>query len=396
MVGAVPSSPFPPSPRGRRRHAYGRGGAAGSGAAVALVAVVAVVAVLAGVAFLAGAGPFGGDDGVDSPISGDDGDVAVDEALPLGEVRAATRPTRNGAGRNGRCPQGAECTEIEVDCPEVADPGVAAVATSPATGETRGVVLLFSGGKGSNWWEDGVQRGSADGAPFVADLQSAGFEVVQVRWPLGFSANPSGEAVGFARLACRSATVVRWVHDNRYQPLGVDPAPGTCGFCVSGNSGGASQSAWSLTHYGLADLVDAAVFTGGPPHAAIATGCLQEGDEAYWYDGSTTQGFDEVYGAARGGQGPCSSHDDDFRDLMEADSVDLGGVDYVYPETRVVFIFGDHDRTVAPTHAEDYVERLQDEGSPMVAVETVPDMGHEVTEFPNGLRALYNAIIATS
>jgi hypothetical protein len=353
-----------------------------------VVTVVAVLA-LAAVAVLGVAcvGPFGGDDDEGAADDGA-GAVAQEEgALPLGELTE----TGSGAGRGMACPDGAECTEFEVTCPGVPDPGVGSMAVSPAQADPAGVVVLFSGGKGSNWWEDGVRKGSAEAHPFVGDLQSAGYEVVQVRWDQGFSTNPSGEGIGFAKAACRSATAVDWAHEHRYVPLGLDPPVGACGFCISGNSGGSSQSAWSLTHYGLAPEVDAAILTSGPPHAGIAAGCLQTGDEALWYDQSTSKGFDEVYGPGRGAQGACTSHDPSYGDLMTADGIDTGGSDYDYPETRVVFIVGTNDQTVAPAHAQGYVDRLREDGSPLVDVVDL-QMGHEITQSQAGLQAMFQAI----
>lgn len=374
-------SPFPDERRRRSRPAVG-------GAVTAVVVVIALVTVGA-VALMAGLGPLGSDGGGSSPEDLDVDEVIEPEdgALPLGELVE----TGAGPGRGSRCPTGAECTQFTVDCPEVPDPAAGSVAISPPAADPRGVVVFFSGGKGSNWWEDGVRKGSGEASFLVADLQAAGYEVVQVRWESGFSTNPSGEPMGFARAACRSATAVRWAYDERYAPLGLDPPTGICGFCVSGNSGGSSQAAWGLTHYGLSEIVDAAVFTGGPPHAAIDTGCLQEGDEAYWYDASSARGFDEVYGAGRGEEGACTGHDDTFAELMDADSIDSGGTDYEYPATRVVFLFGTNDRTVAPTHAQDYVERLEEEGSPLVEVQEV-QMGHEITQSQLGLEAIFDAI----
>ncbi|HEX9991584.1 MAG TPA: hypothetical protein VGB14_01520 [Acidimicrobiales bacterium] len=381
----MPASPFPDD-RYRRR----RGGGPG-GLVVAVVAVLAVV-VLAVLAVGTGVGPLGGggdgDDDADAEGAQEPPEAAPDEALPLGELTE----TGSGPGRGVGCPAGAECTEFEVDCPDVPDPGVGSMAISPADGEPEGVIVFFSGGKGSNWWEDGVRPGTGEAHPFVTVLQREGYEVVQVRWDDGFSTNPSGEEIGFAKAACRSATAVDWVHDNRYAPLGLDPPTGACGFCVSGNSGGSSQSAWSLTHYGLAGEVDAAILTSGPPHTAIDDGCLHEGDPALWYDPGSARGFDEVYGPARGARGACTGADRAYAQIMGADSIDRGGTDYDYPNTRVVFILGTNDRTVAPEHARDLIERLESEGSPMVDVVDVRQMGHEITQSQTGLQALFQAV----
>lgn len=60
-------------------------------------------------------------------------------------------------------------------------------------------------------------------------------------------------------LACRYATVARWIHDNLHQA-----APGAR-FVAQGTSGGASQIAFGLAHYGLDEIVTDAHLAGGPP-----------------------------------------------------------------------------------------------------------------------------------
>jgi hypothetical protein len=73
-----------------------------------------------------------------------------------------------------------------------------------------------------------------------------------------------------------------------------------------GNSGGASRSSCALSHYGLESLLDAAVPSGGPPHAAQTKGCLRtSGQEAYWYDSGASATIDS-YGF-QGTSGPLTS-----------------------------------------------------------------------------------------
>jgi hypothetical protein len=75
--------------------------------------------------------------------------------------------------------------------------------------------------------------------------------------------------------------------------------------------------------------------------------------------------IDASYGALNG-NGPCARHDGSFTERWVHDSVDTGGSDYVYPQTRVVFIFGSDDRREGPPHGELLRRRLQQEGSPYV------------------------------
>lgn len=187
--------------------------------------------------------------------------------------------------------------------------------------------------------------------------------------------------------------MVKWVHDTWYEPLGVTPEPGVCGFCLTGTSGGASQVAYALTHFGLAEVVDAAILTSGPPHAGLAKGCLPgTADEAYLYPPSAREVIDGSYGA-RGAGGPCATADDGFAPLFERDSIDTGGSDYEYPGTRVHFIVSPNDETVA-LRARDLADTLREAGSPWVGLEEVEGMGHDIQGSADGMEALVAAVLA--
>jgi hypothetical protein len=308
--------------------------------------------------------------------------------MPLGSVDA-TAPA--GAG----CPAGATCWQAAVHCPGVRD-AEAVVAVRPAESAPAGVLVLFSGGRGEGWWEDGHVPGSGAGAPALRELAGHGVETVQVRWVGGFSGTDEGSSPGFARLACRSATAVAWLRSWRYEPLAAVPSSGPCGFCVTGNSGGASQAAWGLTHFGLDDLVDGVVLTSGPPHAAIDKGCLHRpGESAYWYDPGTAADFDMTYGATRSTAGPCSAHDGSAAAAFRRDGVATGGADYSWPGTSVTFLLGGDDPTVAPAHARDLVDRLGDSGTG-AAVRVVPGMGHEVVGSPEGRSAFVTVVLGAA
>ena len=60
-------------------------------------------------------------------------------------------------------------------------------------------------------------------------------------------------------LACRYATVARWIYDNLHE--GGEATL----FVAQGGSGGAAQIAFGLAHYGLDEIIDLANLGGGPP-----------------------------------------------------------------------------------------------------------------------------------
>lgn len=343
----------------------------------AAIAVVLVAIVLVGTALV---------------LTNDDGDgssagspTTTDTGLPSSTEPDSTTTTGvpGGTGELGTvqevgpsasCPM-TECTDVQVECPGV-PAAPATVAVEPAGGAAEGVVVVLSGALGNTYWASPQQ-----GRQFqvVSDIAARGLEVVQVAWPgQGWGGAPDGEALGFARLACRAATILRWIHDVHYVPLGIDAEQGVCGFCVSGNSGGASEIAYSLAFYGLEDLIDVAVLTSGPPHAGIGLGCLdQSRANEYAFGRASLPYIDTAYGHPDS-PGPCAQSDESFSDVWAADSVDTGGTDYDHPNTRIEFLLGGQDRTTAPAHAELYIERLREAGSPMVRVQEIPEMEHEV------------------
>ncbi len=98
---------------------------------------------------------------------------------------------------------------------------------------------------------------------FVTD----GLVVVQLAWdPPGIWGGPRPRT-----LACRYATAAKWVYDN------IHTGGKTRLFAAQGTSGGASQIAFGLAHYGLSDLLDLANLGGGPPGCPL---CSPDGQNA--------------------------------------------------------------------------------------------------------------------
>jgi hypothetical protein len=291
------------------------------------------------------------------------------------------------------CPQGHDCFSFSVACPSVATESSGYLAVAPHVGRGRGVVLLASGGTGKIWWGHGRKAPA-----FLQKIREAGLTVVQLRWTDAWwrSFEEAGSGEGTALLACRSATAIDWVHDQVYAPMGVNPRAGRCGYCLTGNSAGASQISYALSHYGLEAILDAVVPTNGPPHAGQPKGCLRhEGEEAYWYGSFATHIMDASYGYADG-DGPCALHAPAWFPRWEEDSVEIGGSDYSHPRTRVRFILGARDTTEAPAHALDYADRLRSAGSPLVSVVHVPTMTHDLLSSAEGLAELTRTLVGRS
>jgi hypothetical protein len=284
------------------------------------------------------------------------------------------------------CPSGFTCNTFTVICPGIATiTGV--IADQKPVGQIQGMVMFFSGDTGTTWWS-----GTSPEVPaFFQSLLDSGFELVQIQWlDNGWLLSLPGVQSGEELLASRPATVIKWVHDNMYGPLGLHPSVGQCGFCVTGNSAGAAQITYAISSYGIDNIVDAAIPTSGPPMAAISKGCLQE--PGYAYDPGKAGLIDESYGFSGTDVGPCMAHDPSFTDTWIANSVETGGIKYNYPTTRVQIIIGGEDNVIISNHARDYFQVLVQAQQPMLTWRVVPLMAHEITESVDGLSALYTAL----
>jgi hypothetical protein len=302
--------------------------------------------------------------------------VIVSSAVVAPVAAASGSPRPLGTFRvtsvgDDSCPAGYACRSFRVACPGIEQSVDGFLGIGPPTGEVRGTVVVFSGARGTTWWS---ARGPA-WAQSLTDLRADGFQVVQVRWRNGWFASSSGDEAGAKALACRPATVLRWIHDHVYVPLGLPhPALGRCGFCALGWSSGSSAAVYPLTHYGLGSILDAIVAVSGPVHGDIAKGCAHlAGDEAFWYT-TTARDQDASYGFGR--NGPCELHDRTWRDRWLRDGIATSAIETELDHTRVTAIIGNLDRGPAPAQSEAVTDLLISGGSPMVAVTKVPGMRH--------------------
>jgi len=276
-----------------------------------------------------------------------------------------------------------------VDCPDVGQTAQGVLIADGPGGTPKALVVGFIGTRGTGL--EGLNKQWVDS--MVAD----GYQVVIVSWAneTPWLQSASGDEVGARLLGCRPATAIKWVHDNIYDPMGLSSsATGVCGFCLTGNSGGASQIAYSLSFYGVAGMVDAAVLSGGPPHAGLDQGCLGS-DRNLAYDQGSAALMDLSYGFLTPGTGPCAKHDQSFADRFKEDSVDVGGT-YKFPDTRMSFLFVTGDHTSAPPHGMLYYDKVKEAGTPMVQVQEVPGQSHTIMISPEGRQAVEDELTAGS
>lgn len=287
----------------------------------------------------------------------------------------------------GTCPGSFDaCWEVVVSCPGLAESEGARLRIGEPLGAERGTALFMTGGGGQGFWGNF----GADADRVLGELRTNGFRTVELAWDRGWLVGAPQALEGHAALACKPASLTRWLHE-RFQKEEPELA-----FCATGNSGGSAQVSYMLTHYGLDEAVDLAIPTGGPPMGRIDLGCLQDdpANEPLWYQPGSASTIDRGFGFLEPGTGPCASGDPEFRRRFEQASIAAGPNDYVYPRTLVHFLFGSEDLGNAVPQGITYLERLRAERSPLVEVDTLPGVPHGVPSVRLGADRVRDVMLA--
>lgn len=311
------------------------------------------------------------------------------EPLPLGTFALLPEPPRPCLPDDAS-PLGAfsrfTCLRFTVDCASAGAPARGDLALAPPLGPPQGTLVFHGGGEGAHFWSSSNPAVMA----FVTEFQQRGFAVAQLRWDQPWALPPEGVEAGHAGTTCRPLTAVRWVHDHVHALL-PPPAPspattGACGFCLIGWSHGSVLSAYSLSHYGLDQVLDAVVLEAGPGRVDQERGCLAEDDAG------ERHGTDHTFGI-RTFDGPCFRRDASWASTWRADSILTGGNDFHHPATRVEFVYGTLDRGDGPAGAERYAGKLAAEGQQLLRVQVVPGTPHNVMATPQGVVAMRKALL---
>lgn len=176
----------------------------------------------------------------DGDVCGADGVCQpVPDARGLGRAVELAEPCRIVGNDRG----GTSCVAIQVtDCPDVPEAATVELRITAATAALEGVIVFGSGGSGSGFVESGTLPNR---------LASAGYTVMERAWREGWSSGGNG----YIASACRYATVLHWIKANH--------AP-SAALCATGNSGGAAELGYALGFYGVAQLLELVMPTGGP------------------------------------------------------------------------------------------------------------------------------------
>jgi hypothetical protein len=260
------------------------------------------------------------------------------------------------------------------------------VGNAGATVPARGTILFLSGARGTSPWD-----GGAEARRILGELRAAGFRTVILQWTsaFGWSKSATGCHVGHGRLACRPATAARWIYDN------LHTQSATIAYCATGQSGGSTQIGYMIAQYGLADIISAAVLTGGPPHSRLDLGCLKydPANQSAWFDEGGSAGLiDEGFGYTAD-LGPCTQSRWSFRKKFQEASIAYGDWQYNYPRTMVWFLLGAQDNTASVGQYAFFQQRLIDAGSPFIRFNTIPNTGHGVQNSPEGANMIRDIML---
>jgi len=71
----------------------------------------------------------------------------------------------------------------------------------------------------------------------------------------------------------------------------------------------------------------------------------------------------------------------------------FAGIPNFYPKTMVWFLFGEVDDTNATGMGMTYYRRLKDANSPLVRMDTLPNVGHGIKDAPSGAAKILSILI---
>lgn len=281
---------------------------------------------------------------------------------------------------------GTSCQTVQVNCPDQPSINAQIRITPPSANTTnRGTIIFGTGGSGVGFLEDS--------APAMRNvfmqLANDGYQVIQRSWVSRWEQS----GAGMDKAACRYATLMTDIH-TRFHTSNT-------AYCASGNSAGGSEIAYSLAHYGKGELLDFAVISGGPPMARLDLGCLGSLEwtnqcntivPANTYIEPLQCGYvadnitliDSAYSPAS----PCLNKDESLRSTFLEDSIASPRALLSYPKTKIHFIYGKIDYTIATAIGHMYSTVVTSEKE----FTYLPDVPHEVVKTLTGSQAIYEAL----
>ena len=163
-------------------------------------------------------------------------------------------------------------------------------------------------------------------------MRAEGYETYDIKWAGEFGWQTDKFGQGVKNVMCAYAELVRWIANN------LADNPEFIG--ATGNSGGSMHIGYGLALYGLEDILDIVVLTGGPPSADAVDQCYRASGDPPLMD--PTMGWPDNGDYCERGVGPEWTIA-----ALEAESIviTLAGDlrDYHHPNTKVAFVNGELD-----------------------------------------------------
>ncbi len=324
--------------------------------------------------------------------------VTIQQTDPIGAVTNFTQlPSCLGSVPSD------ECFQLTVSCPGVADISAFLKVNTPS-GAPVGTVLFGVGTGGSGLYDDPMASGYDFGGQVVSDLQTSGYNTVQVSFgaPFDNGTQPHGWLQGpggVRRLACRYATVADWIF-NHPSTINAGVSAGTSApMCATGNSGGSAAIAYAVYEYGLDTEFAMIEPTSGPVMTRIDLGCSpastsgtgpvctsSSNNPSMSYAIEDADIIDEAYQSA-GSSTPtlCTSSlsgnpAPDAATLFLSDSIIFDPTTKPsFPNTVVKQLFGDLDSSNAVPQGMTWTESIvPSPASPVPIAQCLPGVSHDV------------------
>ncbi|MCP4358095.1 MAG: DUF4097 domain-containing protein [Chloroflexi bacterium] len=273
------------------------------------------------------------------------------------------------------CLVGWGCYRVEIQCPQLSELREVFVHEGPSlSSETLGTVLFFSGWDGTFKWGDQYQPTRNQ---IITDTRNAGYRAILLDWRSNWWQGTSNQLEGFGRLGCRPATAVQWIYDNLHDA----PSAGTA-FCATGHSNGASQLAYAVSQYDLANLFTMSIFESGPNWSRVDQACL-DNSNPYYESGAGRKIIDRSFGELSG-SGACFNNYITQTTRFEETSITYNNWPFNYPDMMTAYLFGGTDTSKAAVNGQAYHDRVVQASSPWVISSTLAGVGHDVTSDANG------------
>jgi hypothetical protein len=304
----------------------------------------------------------------------------------LGSVTQLSGPTPCSGATPGLC------YTIRVSCPGISNTLDATIKLGTSLiSSTVGTVMFYGGYDGTYFWD----AFNLANPTIITDVRSAGFQTVQIKWPSNWMIPSTGNSVGMDSMACRPATVARWVYDTFHQANPSLP------YCAVGHSNGASEVAYSMTLYGLDQIFDEAVLESGPNFSLLEYGCIRTTGQSALFLPRTDRGWvDQSYGLNLGANGPCiydpvvdPTIKPAWKTFWLEASVVTSHTLNLYPHTMVSIIFGSLDTTPTRFHGQEYANWLSVSGTPFFTSTVIVGAMHGTTAIPAGQVKMTSDII---